>query len=189
MKMQLAWHHTDLARVAYIMKDGFIRPSRINPPGSKIVLPSTAAAVVWLTTDHRGDPVAAATRGGLPPVRLGLPLSVTLSPAALVERHGWTEARVREDAALGLMRGSKPDQWRVVVGPVPVVDVVAQVRIRQEWRGLHQCDLDISPWAQAPDAIRVCGYGLDMVVVPIHALDGRRGYAVRSTAEPQTSHA
>ena len=94
---------------------------------------------------------------------------------------------MREDAALGMMRGSKPDLWRVVVGPVPVVNVVAQVRIRQEWRGLHQRDLDICPWAQAPDAIRVRGYGLDMVAVPIHAPDGRRGYAVRSIAEPQTS--
>ena len=83
----------DLARAAFIMKDGFIRPSRINPLDCENVLPPTAAAVVCLTTDHRGEPVAAAKWGGLPPVRLGLPLSVTLSPAALVDdtaglRHG-----------------------------------------------------------------------------------------------------
>lgn len=185
----LAWHHTDLARAAFIMMDGAIRPSRINPHACKCLLPPDAAAVVWLTGNHRGDPTAAASprpgspaNGRLPPpVRFGAPWEATLAPDDLIGAHGWTWERTQENARKGMMLGADPRQWRVAVGQLPVADLVRQVKVRQQWRDLRPIDIDIVPFALG---IRVRCYGIDMAVALIKTEDGRTGYAIQFDPDP-----
>jgi hypothetical protein len=120
----MAYHYTDLLHYPFIVDDGFIQPSRhirAQQHGD------AGKGVTWFTTGRRIDPSAsasAASRKGVPRLRLSVPLEITRDWREVCREAGWTsfdlDLAIRKAGGPGAVKG-----WRAVDGPVPVSSVTA----------------------------------------------------------------
>jgi hypothetical protein len=184
----MAWHYTDLVHLVFIINDGQLEASRLNPHGvGELVM---GQRLLWFTTDERGDKTASGSAmqkvHGVPAVRIGMPLESTLPARDGCLTAGWTEARIEEDERLGRRMGADPRRWRVLIADAVPLPQFARVEVQHTglWRTFDHTRMDVRPFkvvgGSMPDFWRVRGYGLDVFVTPGRGPTGERSWDVRS---------
>lgn len=187
-RVALAWHYTDLVRAVFIMEDGFLEASSLNPHGVGIL--TTGRRVVWFTVDRRGERSGSCGQAerdfGIPRVRFGLPLAETLPAREGCLAAAWGRDRIEEDESLGRRMGADPASWRVVIADtLPVAGLTPP----EVWQGARWQPFDPAALivrrctvtdGSMPDFRLVRGYGIDLFVVPGTSPRGERAYTIRS---------
>ena len=119
------YHHTDTARLPWILKDGFLRP------GANRIGGFPDPDFLWATTEPQGDMTASADRGQCyrtgraRHVRFTLDRTKFFAWAAAPDRHPqWTLGHVARLHAVAKGK-SNPATWWCRSDPLPVAECIA----------------------------------------------------------------
>ena len=120
----IIYHHTDTARLPFILKSGELRPGRNKIGG----LPDPD--FLWATTDHQGDATASADRSGhyrsgkVRHVRFALVSSDFITWADIPALFpSWTPPHIELLESSARMKSTSPASWFCRVEPLSLLQV------------------------------------------------------------------
>lgn len=141
--MALAWHYTSILNLPKIIADGCLRPLTIDDDG--------ATPLLWLSTNQHFEPGACQTHATRRTAALAPHLQSRLDNSGWVrfglhaddsrlthwdtawQKGGITQAAKDHLELLATQAGSRREEWRVTPAPLPLSQLMLQVRRGGSW--------------------------------------------------------
>ncbi len=144
MDASLAYHHTSLAHLPFILRDGALRPLPA-PTAAFGTLKVPPVAYLWATTSATGDrttSIWAAQQDGMVPVRIAFPPDRFVPWGDIRARETGMAARYNEALQIAASRvGQDHGGWLARFGPLSMIDAV-QVEAKHRDDRWSRVDLD-----------------------------------------------